>query len=64
MDFKSRNFDQPENLFYFFNRNGEPLSFLLHYDTEDNFYAKLLEVSLCNIGNGYTQGSELIAHKM
>lgn len=45
MLFNLRDFNLPENIFYFHNTDGEPLSFLLDCDTEDNFYSKLLKVS-------------------
>lgn len=45
MDFRSRNFDLPENIYYFFNEERDALSFVLDWDTSDKFYYKLLNVS-------------------
>lgn len=45
MDFKSKNFDLPENMFYFYNDDLQPLSFVLDWDSEDKFYFNLLNVS-------------------
>lgn len=49
MDFKSKNFDLPENMFYFYNDDLQPLSFVLDWDSEDKFYFNLLNVSRIEI---------------
>lgn len=45
MSFMSKNFDLPENMFFFHNIDLNPLTFVLEWDSEDKFYLSLLNVS-------------------
>lgn len=45
MNFQSKNFDLPENVFFFYNSELQFLSFVLDWDTSDKFYDNLLNVS-------------------
>ncbi|XP_025416599.1 uncharacterized protein LOC112687855 isoform X3 [Sipha flava] len=51
MNFMSKNFDLPENMFYFHNTDLHPLTFVLKWDSKDKFFLRLLNRYMGNVIN-------------